>query len=170
MSAVARMSARTAMKRLEVPAVAVSAVNAKRRACLNGGEPIQIEEPEIVPPARTLDSQNALRLFVDSSSSIRRAFGERVLPASAACRRSKSPRRVQSGAIPLEAVRALIGDAVPILTRDPLSAAKSFVEESAEREELEQLTDRQLLRRAAREVAIAVCWSPKRCCAKRPWC
>jgi hypothetical protein len=44
-----------------------------------------------------------------------------------------------------------------------LSAAKSFVEESAEREELEQLTDRQLLRRAAREVAIAVCWSPK------PW-
>jgi hypothetical protein len=40
-----------------------------------------------------------------------------------------------------------------------LSAAKSFVEESAEREELEQLTDRQLLRRAAREVAIAVCWS-----------
>lgn len=137
---------------------------------MNGGEPIQIEEPEIVPPARTLDSQNALRLFVDSSSSIRRAFGERVLPASAACRRSKSPRRVQSGAIPLEAVRALIGDAVPILTRDPLSAAKSFVEESAEREELEQLTDRQLLRRAAREVAIAVCWSPKRCCAKRPWC
>jgi hypothetical protein len=48
----------------------------KRRACLNGGEPIQIEEPEIVPPARTLDSQNALRLFVDSSSSIRRAFVE----------------------------------------------------------------------------------------------
>jgi hypothetical protein len=140
--------------------------NAKRRACLNGGEPIQIEEPEIVPPARTLDSQNALRLFVDSSSSIRRTCA----PASAACRRSKSPRRVQSGAIPLEAVRALIGDAVPILTRDPLSAAKSFVEESAEREELEQLTDRQLLRRAAREVAIAVCWSPKRCCAKRPWC
>lgn len=56
--------------------MAVSAVNAKRRACLNGGEPIQIEEPEIVPPARTLDSQNALRLFVDSSSSIRRAFVE----------------------------------------------------------------------------------------------
>jgi hypothetical protein len=104
--------------------------------------------------------------FVEHSSSIRRTCA----PASAACRRSKSPRRVQSGAIPLEAVRALIGDAVPILTRDPLSAAKSFVEESAEREELEQLTDRQLLRRAAREVAIAVCWSPKRCCAKRPWC
>jgi|GraSoiStandDraft_4_1057263.scaffolds.fasta_scaffold724270_2 hypothetical protein len=44
----------------------------------------------------------------------------------------------------------------PSTTPDPLTAADSLVQASAEREALEQLTDQELLRKAAREVAIAV--------------
>jgi hypothetical protein len=58
---------------------------------------------------------------------------------------------------PIEAARELLDDALPLLTGDPMTTAKSLIEESAEREALEQLTDGELLRRAAREVAIAVC-------------
>jgi hypothetical protein len=56
----------------------------------------------------------------------------------------------------LEVARELLDDAVPLLTGDPLTTTKSLIEESAERETLEQLTDGELLRRAAREVTVAV--------------
>jgi len=57
---------------------------------------------------------------------------------------------------PLEAARASLDDAVPLLTGDPLTTATSFIRDSAELETLEQLTDDELQRRAAREVAICV--------------
>jgi hypothetical protein len=57
---------------------------------------------------------------------------------------------------PLEAARALLDDAVPLLTGDAMSTWKSFVQESGEREALDELTDDEIQRRAAREIAIAV--------------
>lgn len=57
---------------------------------------------------------------------------------------------------PLDLARAVLDDAVPILTADPLTTADSLVQASAEREALEKLTDDELLRKTAREVAIAV--------------
>ena len=48
-----------------------------------------------------------------------------------------------------------LNDAVPVLTSDPNATAKVFVEEEiAGHEKLEQLTDKELLTRAARELAI----------------
>jgi hypothetical protein len=58
---------------------------------------------------------------------------------------------------PLEVARAALDDAVPIVTRDPLMIAQSLIEESAERQALEQLSDAELEKRAAREAMIAVC-------------
>ena len=58
---------------------------------------------------------------------------------------------------PLDAARELLDDAVPLLTGDPMTTAKSLIEESPEREALEQLSDAELMRRAAREAMIAVC-------------
>ena len=58
---------------------------------------------------------------------------------------------------PLDAARASLDDAVPILTCDPMTTTEDFVQENAEREKLEKLTDGELLRKAAREVLIAVC-------------
>jgi hypothetical protein len=49
-----------------------------------------------------------------------------------------------------------LDDAVPVLTGDPMATVESIVQESTERETLEQLTDGELLRRTAREVLIAV--------------
>jgi hypothetical protein len=58
---------------------------------------------------------------------------------------------------PLEAARASLDDAVPLLTGNPSTTANSIVQESAEREALEQSTDAVLLRKAAREVLTAIC-------------
>jgi hypothetical protein len=64
--------------------------------------------------------------------------------------------RVEPPQDPLDAARASLDDAVPVLTGDPMTT-KDFVQENAERESLEQLSDGELLRKAAREVLIAVC-------------
>jgi hypothetical protein len=53
--------------------------------------------------------------------------------------------------------RAALDDAIPLLTGDPMSTAKAFVQEAPEREQIEGLSDGQLLRRAARELLVAVC-------------
>jgi hypothetical protein len=44
-----------------------------------------------------------------------------------------------------------------VLTGDPMSTSTNFIQASADRETLEQLSDDELLRQAAREVARAVC-------------
>ena len=57
---------------------------------------------------------------------------------------------------PLEFARELLDDAAPLLTGDPMTPAKGLIEESAEREALEQLSDADLERRVARQVAISL--------------
>jgi hypothetical protein len=57
----------------------------------------------------------------------------------------------------LEIARDHLDDAVPLLTGDALSTAASMVQASADREPPEPLSDDELLRRAAREAARAVC-------------
>jgi hypothetical protein len=57
---------------------------------------------------------------------------------------------------PLEAARSLLDDAVPILTGDAMTTSRVLVEQSPEREHLQDLTDVELLREAARELAISV--------------
>jgi hypothetical protein len=42
---------------------------------------------------------------------------------------------------PLEAARAQLDDAVPLLTKDAMTTAGTFVQESATREQLEKLPD-----------------------------
>jgi hypothetical protein len=59
------------------------------------------------------------------------------------------------------AARASLDDAVPLLTGNPMSTAESLVQEGAEREKLERLTDEQLLCRAARQLLIALCMIAK---------
>src|SRR5260221_14564199 len=57
---------------------------------------------------------------------------------------------------PLEAAREQLDDAVPLLTGDPMTVADDLVRASAERPELEKLPDAELLRRAARALAVDV--------------
>ncbi len=56
----------------------------------------------------------------------------------------------------LELALASLDDAVPVLTAHPLTTAGSIVQAIAQGEALEKLTDDELLRKTAREVAIAV--------------
>ena len=48
-----------------------------------------------------------------------------------------------------------------MLTADPMTTSTSFVQGSADRETLEQLSDAELLHRAARQVLKVLCMSPK---------
>jgi hypothetical protein len=57
---------------------------------------------------------------------------------------------------PLEIARDHLDDAVPLLTGDPMTTARVVVEQSTERDKLDKLTDGELLREAARSLAIAV--------------
>jgi hypothetical protein len=70
--------------------------------------------------------------------------------------RSRGWRPLEREQHPLEAARAQLDDAVPILTGDAMTTGKVLVDGSAEREELEKLPDAQLLRQGAREAATAV--------------
>jgi hypothetical protein len=55
---------------------------------------------------------------------------------------------------PLESARKFLDDAIPLLTRNPNTTANVFIEkQTAEREALEQLTDKELLNQAVREIA-----------------
>jgi hypothetical protein len=55
---------------------------------------------------------------------------------------------------PLEAARKSLDDAMPLLTGNPSTTANVFLEKkTAEREALEQLTDKELLNQAVREIA-----------------
>ena len=55
---------------------------------------------------------------------------------------------------PLDAARAQLDDAVPLLTGDPLTTASVLGEQSAERGQLQKLTDSELLREMARALAV----------------
>jgi hypothetical protein len=57
---------------------------------------------------------------------------------------------------PLERAHAALDSAIPVLTRDPTSTCDQLLASSDEREELDRLPDRELIRRASRELAIAM--------------
>jgi hypothetical protein len=70
--------------------------------------------------------------------------------------RNRGWRPLEREQHPLELARERLDDAAPLLTGDPRTKAADVVNGSAERAELESLSDQELLRRAAREAAIAV--------------
>jgi hypothetical protein len=57
---------------------------------------------------------------------------------------------------PVAQARAALDSAIPVLTRDPTSTCDQLLASSDEREELDRLSDRELIRRASRELAIAM--------------
>ena len=57
---------------------------------------------------------------------------------------------------PLDKARAVLESALPLMTRDPASPIDDLVRSSPERQELEGLSDGDLLRKAARELAMAI--------------
>jgi len=56
---------------------------------------------------------------------------------------------------PLDRARAALDSAIPLLTGNATSDVADLVQNHPEAEELRQLSDRELIRRAAREIAIA---------------
>src|SRR5258708_16493258 len=64
--------------------------------------------------------------------------------------------RDAKGQHPLDQARAALESALPLMTGDPASTIDDLVRSSPERQELEGLSDSELLRRAARELATAV--------------
>jgi hypothetical protein len=70
--------------------------------------------------------------------------------------RANGWRPLASEQHPLDAARAAIDDAIPVLTHDPLTTAESFVGASMMPGALEYLSDAELVRKASRELAIAV--------------
>jgi hypothetical protein len=91
-----------------------------------------------------------------------RQSGARVSHMTVARWRSQGWRSLQQEPRhPLEIAREHLDDAVPLLTGNPLTTAKVLVEQSTARETLDELTDGELLRRAAREVAKVVCMVSK---------
>src|SRR5258707_5545313 len=61
--------------------------------------------------------------------------------------------RDAKGRHPLDQARAALESALPLMTRDPTSTIDDLVRGSPERQQLEELSDGQLLRKAARELA-----------------
>ena len=57
---------------------------------------------------------------------------------------------------PLDSSRAALDDSLPLLTGDARSTSAAFVKNSEEAEKLKHLSDVQLIRKAGRELAIAV--------------
>ena len=56
---------------------------------------------------------------------------------------------------PLDAARAALDDAIPVLTSDPLTTAESFCAANKDDAPIDELSDAELIRRASRELAIA---------------
>jgi hypothetical protein len=87
-----------------------------------------------------------------------RQSGARISHGTVARWRSQGWRSLQQEPRhPLEIARDHLDDAVPLLTGDPMTTSTSFVQGSPEGEALEHLSDTELQRRAARQVAVAVC-------------
>src|SRR5260370_2832950 len=64
--------------------------------------------------------------------------------------------RDAKGQHPLDQARAALESALPLMTRDPASTIDDLVRSSPERQELEGLSDGELLRKAGRELAMVV--------------
>jgi hypothetical protein len=57
---------------------------------------------------------------------------------------------------PLEAARAALDDAVPLLTGDPMTNVKDLIEKHEKRTELEAMNEDQLLARAMKETLVGL--------------
>jgi hypothetical protein len=57
---------------------------------------------------------------------------------------------------PLEAARAALDDAVPLLTGDPMTKVKDLIEKHEKRTELEAMNEDQLLGRAMKETLVGI--------------
>src|SRR5882757_2252817 len=56
---------------------------------------------------------------------------------------------------PIDAARAALDDAIPVLTSDPLTTAESFCAANKDDAPIDELSDAELIRRASRELASA---------------
>src|SRR5262245_13877904 len=70
--------------------------------------------------------------------------------------RSQGWREVKQGEHPIHAARAALDSAVPVLTGDPSTTAEDVVKHSEAKQELEQLSDKQLLSAAARQALVTL--------------
>jgi len=68
--------------------------------------------------------------------------------------RSEGWREVEQGAHPIEAARIALDSAVPILTGEPTTTSEELVNGREDKGQLGELTDKELLRTAAREALI----------------
>ncbi len=80
--------------------------------------------------------------------------GRRVHHSTVARWRAEDWRQVAHSLHPLEAARQGIDVAAGVLTRDPVAGLKGLRDENGRQEELEGLSDRELLRKASREMRI----------------
>ena len=82
--------------------------------------------------------------------------GARVSHMTVSRWRRRGWRPVVKPEHPLDTARAALDDALPLVTGDPSTNAAAFAKNSADEEKLKHLSDAQLIRKASRELAIAV--------------
>jgi hypothetical protein len=82
--------------------------------------------------------------------------GRRVHHSTIARWRAEDWRPVAQSLHPLEAARQVLDMAARVLTGDPVAGLKVLSDEGGRQQELEGLSDRELLRKASREVLIAI--------------
>src|SRR5215467_8844152 len=82
--------------------------------------------------------------------------GRRVHHSTIARWRAQDWRPVADSLHPLEAARQRLDMAAGVLTGDPVAGLKALNDENGRQQELEGLSDRELLREASREMLIAI--------------
>jgi hypothetical protein len=82
--------------------------------------------------------------------------GRKIHHSTIARWRAQDWRAVAQGVHPLEAARQAVDVAATVLTGDAAAGAEVLERQAQGREQLEGLTDRELLRRAARELCITI--------------
>ena len=82
--------------------------------------------------------------------------GRRVHHSTVARWRAQDWRPVANNLHPLDAAKQALDMAVGVLTGDPVAGLKVLTGEDGRQQELEGLSDRELLRKASREMLIAI--------------
>jgi hypothetical protein len=82
--------------------------------------------------------------------------GRRVHHSTVARWRAQDWRPVANSLHPLDAARQALDMAAGVLSGDPIAGVEAFGEQGGRRQELEGLSDRELLRKAARETLIII--------------
>jgi hypothetical protein len=114
---------------------------------MNTPKPVTPAEAKIV--WATLRNPSARRVAKAMSQA-----GRRVHHSTIARWRAEGWRSVANGPHPVEAARQAVDIAARVLTGDPTAGPEVLEKQAEEREKLEALPDRELLRRAARELCI----------------